>query len=139
MTKQYLLFPLPSCEAEQSCQDEPRSHRHDPQTSREAARKLMESGKLKGQRKVVFDALHKCDGVTHAELGALMGVHWLTPARRLPELERMGLVAKGQPRLCRVKHSRCTTWWLEPSHECGQKTSDGPPLPAESANGGGRE
>jgi hypothetical protein len=41
-----------------------------------------------------------------------MGLHWLTPARRLPELERRGLVKKGEPRICRVKGSRCTTWWV---------------------------
>ena len=90
----------------------PLSHRHDPETSRKAARRLIASGKLTGQRRAVLEALRKCDGVTHAELGALMGVHWLTPARRLPELERAGLVRKGGRRICRVKHSRCTTWWL---------------------------
>ena len=88
------------------------SHRGDPETSRQAADRLTQSGRLTGQRKAVMEALHECDGSTHAELGAFMGVHWLTPARRLPELERMGFVHKGEARICRVKGSRCTTWWL---------------------------
>jgi len=88
------------------------THRGDPDTSREAARKLMASGRLTGQRRAVFEALRDSDGATHAELGRVMGCDWLVAARRLPELERMGLVMKGQPRICRVKGSRCTTWWL---------------------------
>lgn len=88
------------------------SHRGDPQTSREAATKLLESGKLTGQRKAVLEALSQCDGSTHAELGGAMGRDWLVAARRLPELARMGLVRKGEPRICRVKGSRCTTWWI---------------------------
>lgn len=93
------------------------SHRDDPETSHEAARKLSQSGRLTGQRRAVLEALRQCNGATHAELGEAMGVHWLTPARRLPELERIGLVRRGEPRLCRVKGSRCTAWFAE---EAGQ-------------------
>jgi len=117
MTKQTFLFDV-DAEAPAHHEDTALTHRGDPQTSHEAARKLMESGKLTGQRKAVLEALQKCDGLTHAELGALMGVHWLTPARRLPELERMGLVRKGEPRVCHVKQSKCCTWWLtEEAHK----------------------
>jgi len=93
------------------------SHHDDPATSREAARKLSQSGRLTGQRRAVLEALRQCDSATHAELGEAMGVHWLTPARRLPELERMGCVRRGEPRLCRVKSSRCTVWFAA---EAGQ-------------------
>lgn len=129
MDRQTLLFDVPNKPEAPRADRGPLSHRHDPETSRQAAHKLVQSGKLTGQRKAVLEALRECDGVTHAELGALMGVHWLTPARRLPELERAGLVRKGEPRLCNVKHSRCTTWWVV----------EGPSEPLESSDEGGRE
>jgi hypothetical protein len=112
MSEQRLLFETPADADRPRADRGPLAHRGDPATSYEAARRLVQSGKLTGQRKAVMEALLKCDGVTHAELGALMAVHWLIPARRLPELERAGLVRKGEPRLCNIKHSRCTTWWL---------------------------
>ena len=92
--------------------DRPLTHRGDPETSREAAEHLKRSGRLAAQQQAVLEALHQCDGATHGELGAFMGMHWLTPARRLPELERAGLVRKGEARICHVKGSRCTTWWI---------------------------
>ena len=112
MNEQRLLFPLPPREIEAPWRNEPGCHRHDPDTSREAAEHLRRSGRLGAQQQAVLEALRQCDGATHAELGAFMGLHWLTPARRLPELERAGRVHKGEPRVCRVKGSRCTTWWL---------------------------
>jgi len=114
MTGQMLLFSRPSAQSKPVRPDasKPLSHRTDPDTSREAAERLRTSGKLTGQRKAVLEALHECDGSTHGELGAFMGVHWLTPARRLPELARVGLARRGEPRVCRVKGSKCTSWWV---------------------------
>jgi len=111
MNGQLVFFPVPP-EPQPPEQIGPLSHRHDPQTSRDAAEHLKRSGKLAAQQEAVLQALRQCDGATHAELGESMGVHWLTPARRLPELERAGQVKKGQPRTCKVKASRCTTWWI---------------------------
>jgi len=110
MNEQRTLFGLPA----DTVQNEPGplSHRHDPQTSREAAEQLRRSGKLGAQQRAVLEALRQCDGATHAELGAFMDLHWLTPARRLPELERVALVRKGEPRICSIKGSRCCTWWI---------------------------
>ena len=90
----------------------PKCHKHDPPTSAEAAKKLARSGRLRNQRQATLEALRCCNGATHAELGLQMGCHWLTPARRLSELQRAGLVRKGKPRTCRVKGTRCTTWWI---------------------------
>jgi len=102
MNEQRMLFPT---KADTPVRDarSPLYHRHDPVTSREAAEHLRRSGRLGAQQQAVLEALRECNGATHAELGAFMGVHWLTPARRLPELARAGLVKKGQPRVCRVK------------------------------------
>ena len=105
------LFDLP-VETQTREQSKPLTHRSDPQTSHEAAEQLQRSGRLAAQQRAVLAALRQCDGATHAELGAFMGLHWLTPARRLPELERAGLVGKGEPRTCTIKGSRCTTWWI---------------------------
>lgn len=49
---------------------------------------------------------------THSEIAAVTLLDWLQVARRLPELERAGLVRKGEPRICTIKHSKCCTWWL---------------------------
>ncbi len=110
MNNQAFLFDMAHTEKTWEA-DKALTHRGDPQTSHEAAGCLRRSGKLAAQQQAVLEALRQCDGATHAELGAVMGVHWLTPARRLPELERAGLVRKGEPRICRIKGSRCTTWW----------------------------
>jgi DNA-binding transcriptional ArsR family regulator len=111
MNGQALLFDA-SAEPKRLEADIPLSHRSDPQTSYEAAENLKRSGKLGAQQQAVLEALRACDGATHAELGAFMGLHWLTPAGRLPELGRAGLVRKGEARICRIKGSRCTTWWI---------------------------
>lgn len=105
------LFDMPP-NPKRPIRTNPLSHRNDPETSREAAEKLVASGRLTGQRKAVLEALRQCDGGTHGELGRVMGCDWLVAARRLPELRRMGLVTKGEPRICMVKGSRCTTWWI---------------------------
>jgi len=106
-----LLFDIPP-EPKSGNQRQPLTHRGDPQTSREAAEHLRRSGRLGAQQQAVLEALRQRDGSTHAELSEAMGIHCLTPARRLPELERMGLVRKGSARVCRIKQSRCCTWWV---------------------------
>ncbi len=105
------LFDMPT-ETKPPAENKPLAHRGDPQTSYEAAEHLTRSGRLGAQQRAVLEALHQCDGATHAELGAFMGLHWLTPARRLPELERAGFVRKGEPRICTIKGSKCCTWWI---------------------------
>jgi hypothetical protein len=122
MDEQRLLFDVPVKAHTSRADRSGLVHRHDPRTSHEAARKLEESGKLTGQRRQVLEALGRCNGVTHAVLGRFMGLHWLTPARRLPELERAGLVTKGEARICRVKGSKCVTWWTA---EANRERHDG--------------
>ncbi len=110
MTNQLTLFDVPVVTTPAS-----RSHalRHpdDPETSRIVAEQLVASGHLAQQQQMVLEALRQCpDGGTHGELGEVMGCHWLIPARRLPELVRLGLARRGEPRECRVKGTRCTVW-----------------------------
>lgn len=97
---------------------EPLSHRDDPQTSREAAELFKRSGKLGLHHRIVLDGVRQCSGATHSEIAAMTLLDWLQVARRLPELERMGFVCKGPARVCRIKQSKCCTWWL--SREAGR-------------------
>lgn len=111
MAEQRLLFDIPSAE-HCAASRLPLSHRDDPASSHEAAEHLRRSGRLAAQKAAVLAALRQCDGSTHGELGRIMGCDWLVAARRLPELERAGHVRKGEVRTCRIKGSRCTTWWI---------------------------
>jgi len=111
MNEQALLFPI-LYDAKPHNASGALSHRGDPQTSHEAAEALKLSDRLGAQPRAVLAALRECDGSTHAELGRVMGCDWLVAARRLPELERAGLVRKGEPRICTIKGSRCVTWWI---------------------------
>ena len=96
----------------QPCLFEPLSHRNDPLTSYIAAEKLAKSGKWASQKQEVYRALQWHNGSTSSELGEQMNLDRYTPARRLPELERDGLIEKGPKRMCRVQNSLCVTWWL---------------------------
>lgn len=92
---------------------EPLSHQGDPQTSIEAARDFAQSGKCETHRQMCLEAVRRCPGGTHSEIATVTALDWLQVARRLPELERAGLVRKGEPRTCAVKGSKCCTWWLK--------------------------
>jgi hypothetical protein len=60
-TEQLLLFAA-CAEPESVPEARPVSHRADPQTSREAAERLRESGRLAAQQRAVLEALRQCDG-----------------------------------------------------------------------------
>lgn len=90
------------------------SHSGDPATSGEAAKQFQESGKLGLHQRTVLDGVRRCNGGTHSEIAALTPLDWLQVARRLSELARAGLIHRGGPRLCTIKHSRCSTWWVAP-------------------------
>jgi len=118
MNEQGLLFCVPT---ETKSRDESRvlARRTDPVTSYEAARKMVDFGRLGTQRRAVLDALRQCNGVTSAELAETMGVSRYLTARRLPDLAKGGRVARGPTRVCRVAGTRAVTWWVTEgaSHE----------------------
>lgn len=89
---------------------EPLSRRTDPLTSYIAAEQLGRSGRWAGQKSIVLAALKCHPGATSAELARAIGGDRYVPSRRLPDLERDGLVTRGPARLCRVTHQRCITW-----------------------------
>lgn len=90
----------------------PLSRNSDPTTSYVAAERIHKTGKVKGQRQRIYEALKRHGGVTAAELADLMGEDITMPGRRLPELERAGFIRKGPARKCKIKSTTCHTWWI---------------------------
>jgi len=90
----------------------PLSHRGDPETSREAAKKFQESGKLGLHHQIVLDGVKRCSGGTHSEIATVTPLDWLQVARRLSELATAGLIRRGEERICTIKGSKCCTWWI---------------------------
>jgi predicted transcriptional regulator len=93
--------------------DIPLSRQTDPGTSRLAAKELAASGIYGRQKRMVYEGLKRNNGTTSAELAQRIGVDRYVTARRLPDLEREGIVRKGPARLCEITNSLCVTWWIE--------------------------
>lgn len=88
------------------------ARRTDPETSREAAEAVHSDGSLTAARMAVLQALRRFPGSTSRELSERAGLDRHDVARRLPELERLGFVQKGEPRVCSAsaKRLRAVTW-----------------------------
>lgn len=90
----------------------PISAKADPSTSREAAAKITHSGKREGQQLAALALVRKYPGCTSLELarkGGTMDRYVL--ARRLPEIERGGLVYQSTPKVCGISGHKAVTWW----------------------------
>ena len=86
----------------------------DPETSREAARKHIGSGKLSLNQQLVQGLACKWPGCTAVELWAKRGNLKLSRhevSRRLPEVEAKGFIRRGERRKCRVSGTSQLTWW----------------------------
>ncbi len=91
------------------------SHRTDPQTSRDAAEKLVESGGLGRQQKMVFSAIveysrglaYPC-GFTSKGLSSWSSFNYHLIARRLNELEKKGLIE-----ITDRRRDNCAVWKLK--------------------------
>jgi hypothetical protein len=96
----------------QAEQDAPRlAHHGDPGSSLAAARDLETSGDLGAQRAAVLAALRAAGRpVTSAELAQASGLPRPMCARRLPDLDVAGPVARDVMRACRVTGRQCVTW-----------------------------
>lgn len=90
----------------------PIARRSDPATSHLAAAEITESGVRDRQVQAVSEAVRKWPGKTSNELGAIADfMDRYIFARRLPEAERLGLVKRGEPRVCAVSRKKALTWW----------------------------
>lgn len=97
-----MAFPLTS----------PLARRTDPQSSHSAAEEVTRSGKREGQVLAVLALVRKYPGSTSLELAKhSVGLDRYVTARRLPELEKQGLVRKGDERPCTINGRSMVTWW----------------------------
>jgi hypothetical protein len=87
----------------------PVARRSDPESSHLAAREVTDSGRMEGQCLGVLALLKKHPLSTSLELGQ-HGYDRFVCARRLPQLERAGLVARRSPRICTVGNRKAVTW-----------------------------
>ena len=92
----------------------------DPETSRLAADELTRSGARSSQKgKVLWCLSHMHGPRTSAEVALIWLLDRYMVARRLPDLERDGLVVKHDARECAVSGRQAVTWGL-PRPEQGQ-------------------
>lgn len=94
-------------------------YRQNQVTSKAAA--VAHAPKLSLRRFQVLDLVHSHGGRTSNELGRDMAaahptlpivVAVNTPHKRLPELEKLGLIRKGIIRQCSDTGQKCYTWWI---------------------------
>jgi len=93
--------------------DTPIARRKDPDTSKEAGRDISRSGRRAQQQLLIASAVSARPGQTSMELAKASagGFDRWTAARRLPELEKVSTVKRGEPRPCHVTGKRSITWW----------------------------
>jgi hypothetical protein len=90
-----------------------KARRTDPVTSHLAAAEAERNGTIGHQQEIVAALVRKHFGNTSAELAwsdDAKGLDRYAIARRLPELERLGLVRKGEPRICSESGRLAVTW-----------------------------
>lgn len=90
--------------------DFPRSRGSDPETSRLAEKDLRASGRLSEQRRIILQAVAADPGCTAREYDESEPFSEGMFHRRLVELERLGLVRRGEPRVCRIGNKLAHTW-----------------------------
>ena len=89
----------------------PIARKRDSAPSKEAAKAVTVSGKRASQHEMVLQAVRERPGRTSLELSFFTDIGRYVVARRLPELERVHLVRKGEIRQCRVGKRSAVTWW----------------------------
>lgn len=86
--------------------DIPKSHKKDPDTSREAARRFDPTL----HRALIYSGVVANPGLTCAELAQKIGLGYFQISKRMKEIEKMGLIVPGETRICSVNHTRMRTW-----------------------------
>jgi hypothetical protein len=92
----------------------PIARNSDPVSSHEAAGEITLDGTRAIQQYTVLMAVKERPGSTSRELAKHSHLTRYDFARRLPELEHAGLVAKGPMRPCKISGKRALTWWNKP-------------------------
>jgi predicted HTH transcriptional regulator len=89
---------------------EPLARSTDPSTSHAAAKAVTESGQRDSQKAKVLRALQNNPRMTSQELAGVGGFDRYMVARRLPDLERDGMVRKAGERACNVSGTPAVIW-----------------------------
>ena len=100
-------------------QSHPIARQTDPPSSHAAAQEMERTGRRAGQSEAVLEMVKRHPRRTALELSRLSRLDRYTVSRRLPELERRGLVRRGLIRDCTVNGRPMLTW--EPVHEDPQQ------------------
>jgi len=73
-----------------------KARRLDPESSKRAARYVERTGIVVSQREQVLEALRRFPGRCTKEIARMAGLDRYMVARRMPELEQMGLARRGE-------------------------------------------
>ncbi len=106
-----MMGPWPSQKMHQL--EIPMARANDPASSFEAADHMVVSGKRGEQLGAVLDVVTANPGHTSLELTLHCELDRYQIARRLPELEEMELVRRGDVRKCDVGTRTGVTWWVK--------------------------
>jgi hypothetical protein len=92
------------------------ARRTHPETSKQAASEVMPN--LQPLRERAYNAVAQHPGLTYSELSeALQMRDPRSIGRRLPELEKEGLLRRGDPRHCEITGKRAATWYIIELHQ----------------------
>ena len=91
-------------------QSHPIARGPDPPSSHAAAREIERSGRRASQCEAVLELVNRHPRRTSLELSQLSQLDRYTVSRRLPELERRGLIRRGLTRDCTVNGRPMLTW-----------------------------
>lgn len=83
----------------------------DPSSSHDAAEHVVSSGLQAQQHSLAASAVRKHPGLTSLELARATGIDRFVLARRLPEVEREGLIRRGTVRRCSASNGRSAVTW----------------------------
>ncbi len=106
--------------------DKPASHKHDPETSRIAERKITKSGKRKSLCIRVFEGLmwQGQVGTTNGELSDLLGIAYERLEKRVSDLRNAEWVKSKEKRLCATRRTpHCA--WITTAHGREQYRTEG--------------
>jgi len=90
---------------------EPLARNYDPPTSHQAARAIVDEGKLGPMRKLVLRLVREHPGQTGSELDSLSPGRKDQAHKRTRELEKLGLIYRGVVRPCSISGRQAATWW----------------------------
>lgn len=108
-------------------QDIPNARITDPESSHVAGEENTASGERESQMQRVLTAVRNGPGRTSLEMARINYLDRYVVARRLADLEHLGLVHKGdmRPCLCAKNNRAAVTWWPGPAPKPPVETEQG--------------